>query len=120
MQVKVYVPRMVEIPREYLSALADRALDSLGESGSSTAATRGHLVRQAIHDGLLRDLDDLNNEDGTVDLFCDPRGEIPLEIEDRTLTLSELREVLQAQRAGGAAKGESIDGLSSRPARRAA
>ena len=109
MQVKVYVPRMVEIPREYLSALADRALDGLGPRAAGLPATRGHLVRQAVHDGLLRELDELADADGTVDLFCDPRGEIPLEIDERTLTLAELRDVLQAQLADDAARGESLD-----------
>jgi hypothetical protein len=98
MQVKVYCPKFVEIPSEYLPALAKRAADSLGERASEVPATRGHLVRQAIQDGLLRDLDALVGEDGTVDLVCDPGMEIPLELENRTLTLTELLEALQYKR----------------------
>jgi hypothetical protein len=98
MQVKVYCPKYVEIPSEYLPALARRAADSLGERAGDVAATRGHLVRQAVQDGLLRELDNLVGEDGTVDLVCDPGTEIPLELENRTMTLSELLEALQFKR----------------------
>ena len=59
----------------------------------------GHLVRQAIQDGLLRELDELIGHDGTVDLVCDPGMEIPLELENRTLTLTELIEALQYKRS---------------------
>ena len=99
MQVKVYVPQMIEIPSEYLPALAKRAADSLGERATELSATRGHLVRQAVQDGLLRELDSLVGEDGTVDLVCDPGTEIPLELENKTLTLTELLEALQYKRA---------------------
>jgi hypothetical protein len=98
MQVKVYVPKVIEIPSEYLPALAKRAADSLGDRAGGVSATRGHLVRQAIQDGLLREMDNLIGEDGTVDVVCDPGMEIPLEIENRTLTLSELLEALQFKR----------------------
>jgi hypothetical protein len=98
MQVKVYCPKYVEIPSEYLPALAKRAADSLGERAAEVPATRGQLVRQAVQDGLLRDLDELIGEDGSVDLVCDPGMEIPLELENRTLTLSELLEALQYKR----------------------
>ena len=99
MQVKVYCPKMIEIPSEYLPALAKRAADSLGERASEVSATRGHLVRQAIQDGLLREFDELISDDGTVDLVCDPGMEIPLELENKTLTLVELLEALQYKRA---------------------
>lgn len=99
MQVKVYIPKVIEIPSEYLPALAKRAADSLGERAGEVSATRGHLVRQAIQDGLLRDMDGLIGEDGTVDLVCDPGMEIPLELENRTLTLTELLEALQYKRS---------------------
>jgi len=99
MQVKVYVPKMVEIPSEYLPALAKRAADSLRERAGDIPATRGHLVRQAVQDGLLRELDDLICEDGSVDVVCDPGMEIPLELESKTLTLAELLEALQYQRS---------------------
>lgn len=98
MQVKIYCPRIVEIPSEYLPALAKRAADRLGNRAAEVAATRGHLVRQAVQDGLLRQLDDLVTEDGTVDLVCDPGMEIPLELENKTLTLAELLEALQYKR----------------------
>jgi len=98
MQVKVYVPKIVEIPSEYLPALAKRAADSLGPRASEVAATRGHLVRQAVQDGLLREFDHLIGEDGTVDLVCDPGMEIPLELDNKTLTLVELLEALQYKR----------------------
>ena len=107
MQVKVYIPKVIEIPSEYLPALAKRAADSLGEKAGEVSATRGHLVRQAIQDGLLREMDDLVGEDGTVDLVCDPGMEIPLELENRTLTLSELLEALQYKRAWGDVKADS-------------
>ncbi len=99
MQVKVYCPKLIEIPSEYLPALAKRAADSLGERAGEVSATRGHLVRQAIQDGLLREFDELIGEDGTVDLVCDPGMEIPLELENKTLTLVELLDALQYKRA---------------------
>lgn len=99
MQVKVYCPKLIEIPSEYLPALAKRAADSLGERASEVSATRGHLVRQAIQDGLLREFDELIGDDGTVDLVCDPGMEIPLELENKTLTLVELLEALQYKRS---------------------
>jgi hypothetical protein len=95
MQVKVYTPKTIEIPNDYLPVLAKRAADSLGLRAKEVSATRGHLIRQAVQDGLLREFDDLIGEDGTVDLVCDPGLEIPLEYEGRTLTLSELLETLQ-------------------------
>ena len=97
MQVKVYVPRLIEIPSDFLPALAKRAADSLGERAGQVAATRGHLVRQAVQDGLLRQFDDLVGEDGTVDLVCDPGTEIPLELDNETLTLIELLDALQSR-----------------------
>ncbi len=104
MQVKVYVPRIIEVPSEYLPALAKRAADSLGDRASEVSATRGHLVRQAIQDGLLREFDDLVGEDGTVDMVCDPGMEIPLELENKTLSLTELLEALQYKRTWGEVK----------------
>ncbi len=94
MQVKVYTPRIIEIASEYLPAAAD----SLGDRAGEISATRGHLVRQAIQDGLLREFDDLIGEDGTVDIVCDPGMEIPLELENRTLTLTELLDALHYKR----------------------
>jgi hypothetical protein len=105
MQMKVYVPKVIEIPSEYLPALARRAADSLGDRAPEISATRGHLVRQAVQDGLLRELDELIGEDGTVDLVCDPGLEIPLELDNRTLTLTELIEALQYKRSLGEVKG---------------
>ena len=107
MLVKVYVPRMIELPSEYLPALAKRATDSLGDRAGEVSATRGHLVRQGVQDGLLRDLDDLIGEDGTVDLVCDPGMEIPLELENKTLTLTELLEALQYKRSWSDVKAAS-------------
>jgi hypothetical protein len=99
MQVKVYVPKVIEIASEYLPALAKRAADNLGDSAGEVSATRGHLVRQAVQDGLLREYDGLIAEDGTVDLICDPGMEIPLELENKTLSLTELLEALQYKRS---------------------
>ena len=98
MQVKVYCPKMVEIPSEYLPALAKRAAESLVELAAEVTATRGHLVRHAVQDGLLRELDELICEDGTVDIVCDPATEVPLELDGRTLTLAQLLEVLHRKR----------------------
>ncbi len=95
MQIKVYVPKLIEIPSEYLPALAKRAADSLGDRSPEGSATRGHLVRQAVQDGLLRDFDQLIGEDGTVDLVCDPGTEIPLEFDNQTLSIAELLDTLQ-------------------------
>ena len=100
MQVKVYVPKLIEIPSEYLPALAKRAADSLGDQAGEVSATRGHLVRQAVQDGLLREFDNLIGEDGTVDLICDPGMEIPLELENKALSLTELLDALQFKRPG--------------------
>ena len=107
MQVKVYVPKIVEIPSEYLPALAKRAADSLADRAQEVSATRGHLVRQAVQDGLLREFDDLVGEDGTVDLVCDPGTEIPLELENKTLTLAELLDALQYKRTWSDVKAAS-------------
>jgi hypothetical protein len=90
MQIKVYVPTNIEIPSEYMVPLAQRARDAMGEAANTTSATRGHLVRQAIRDGLLRDMDSLIGEGGSVDVVCDPHDEIPLELENRIVTLNEL------------------------------
>ncbi len=95
MQIKVYVPKIIDIPSEFLSALAKRAADSLGEKASELPATRGHLVRQAVQDGLLREMDALIGQDGTVDLVCDPGSETPLVLDNHTLTLPELLDALQ-------------------------
>lgn len=126
MQLKIYVPRTIEIPTEYLPALAKRALDSLGDGGVDAQATRGLLVRQAVIDGLLRDLDGLRLDDSTVDLFCDPQGEAPLEIDNRSLTLPELIDSLNAPKTATAGKrNEVVDRLRGKeeriiPIRRAA
>ncbi len=107
MQVKVYIPKVIEVPSEYLPALAKRAADSLGERASEVPATRGHLVRQAVQDGLLREFDSLVNDDGTVDIVCDPGMEIPLELENKTLSLAELLEALQYKRSWSDVKAAS-------------
>ena len=101
MQVKVYTPHVVEIAGEYIPALAKRAADSLGDRAMTIPATRGHLVRQAVKDGLVREFDHLIAEDGTVDMVCDPGAEIPLELDGRTLTLHELLEALQYRQNWG-------------------
>jgi hypothetical protein len=98
MHIKIYVPKTIEIPGEYLSPLAQRASDAMGESARATPATRGHLVRQAVRDGLLRELDSLLGADGTVDVFCDPHSEIPLEIDSHTFSLVDLRAALGSKR----------------------
>ena len=98
MQIKVYVPKVIEIPSEYLPALAKLRRRQPGQPGPRRSATRGHLVRQAVQDGLLREFDPLIGEDGTVDLVCDPGTEIPLEFENRTLSLAELLDSLQHSR----------------------
>jgi hypothetical protein len=126
MQLKIYVPTTIEIPSEYLPALAKRAFDSLGANGDDTRATRGHLVRQAVLDGLLRELDALRISDDVVDVYCDPQGELPLEIDNHSLTLPELIEALQAPKPQAPGKrNEAIDGLRGKeervlPMRRAA
>ena len=101
MQVKIYTPHLVEIASEYIPALAKRAADSLGEKAEVMPATRGHLVRQAIKDGLIREFDHLIADDGSVDIVCDPGVEIPLELDGQTLTLRELLEALQYRQNWG-------------------
>jgi hypothetical protein len=98
MHIKIYVPKTVEIPSEYLSPLAQRASDAMGETARATPATRGHLVRQAVRDGLLRELDSLVGADGTIDVYCDPHSEIPLEIDSHTFSLVDLRSALGNKR----------------------
>jgi hypothetical protein len=127
MQLKVYVPRTIEIPTDYLPALAKRAMDALGDAGGDVQATRGHLVRQAVLDGLLRDLDELRVGETGVDLYCNPQGEAPLEIDNRSLTMPELIDALQPAKAAVSAKrsGDIADRLRGKdervvPARRAA
>src|SRR5262245_43267332 len=99
MEIKMYVPKTAEIPSEYLAPLAQRARDSLGDSATTTPATRGHLVRQAIRDGLLRGMDDLIREDGSVDIVCDPHHEMPLEVENRPLSLTDLVSAMANRRS---------------------
>ena len=101
MQVKIYTPHVVDIAGEYIPALAKRAADSLGGRANEIPATRGHLVRQAVKDGLIREFDHLIAEDGTVDMVCDPGAEIPLELDGQTLTLHELLEALQSKQNWG-------------------
>jgi hypothetical protein len=98
MEIKMYVPKVAEIPSEYLAPLAQRARDALGDAAATTPATRGHLVRQAIRDGLLRGMDGLIREDGSVDIVCDPHHEMPLEVENRALTLTELLSAMTNKR----------------------
>ena len=98
MQIKMYVPTTAEIPCEYLAPLAQRARDSLGEAATTTHATRGHLIRQAVRDGLLRGMDRLIAEDGTVDIICDPHHEIPLEVENIPLTMEDLLHAMSSKR----------------------
>lgn len=99
MEIKVYVPQTVEIPDAYIPALARRLADCLGPQAATIFATRGHLIRQAVQDGLLRQLDHLIAEDGSVDLVCDPGAEIPLELDQQTLTLEQLLDALQMRRS---------------------
>jgi hypothetical protein len=98
MQIKMYVPTTAEIPSEYLAPLAQRARDSLGEAANTTHATRGHLIRQAVRDGLLRGMDKLIGEDGSVDIICDPHHEIPLEVENTPLTMEDLLHAMSNKR----------------------
>jgi hypothetical protein len=98
MQIKMYVPTTAEIPCEYLAPLAQRARDSLGEAANTTHATRGHLIRQAVRDGLLRGMDKLIGEDGSVDIICDPHHEIPLEVENIPLTMDDLLHAMSSKR----------------------
>ncbi|NQU19671.1 MAG: hypothetical protein HQ567_00200 [Candidatus Nealsonbacteria bacterium] len=109
MEVKVYVPQLVDIPNEYLPALVQRAYSLLTDAARDEPATRGQLVRQAVRDGLLRQFDSLKNEDGSVDLLCEPDGEEALEIKNRTLTLAELYDALQAQKPAWDDKLDSVD-----------
>ena len=99
MQIKMYVPATAEIPSEYLAPLAQRARDSLGDAANTTPATRGHLIRQAVRDGLLRGMDNLIGDDGSVDVVCDPHHEIPLEVENVPLTLGELLNAMSNKRS---------------------
>jgi hypothetical protein len=46
----------------------------------------------------------LRLSDTQVDVFCDPQGESPLEIDNRTLTMTELIEALQPAKGGANGK----------------
>lgn len=94
MQIKIYVPQTVELADDYFPALIRRVAESLGKAADETPATRGLLVRQAVLDGLLRNLDSLKNADGAVDLLCDPSGEFPLESDGEPLTVAELLRIV--------------------------
>ena len=107
MQVKVYVPKVIEVPSEYLPALAKRAADSLGDRAEEVSAMRGHLVRQAVQDGLLREFDSLISEDGTVDLVCDPGMEIPLEAGKQNAQRGRIARALQYKRTWADVKSAS-------------
>jgi len=43
-------------------------------------------------------MDNLIREDGSVDIVCDPHHEIPLEVENRPLSLSELVSAMASKR----------------------
>ena len=49
------------------------------------------------------EIDDLICEDGSVDLVCDPGTEVPLELQNKTLSLGELMDALQSNRDWGEA-----------------
>ena len=106
MQIKMYVPTTAEIPCEYLAPLAQRARDSMGDAANTTHATRGHLIRQAVRDGLLRGMDKLIAEDGSVDIICDPAHEIPLEIENIPITMDDLLQAMTTKRSPHAPKAD--------------
>ncbi len=111
MEVKVYVPQSVDIPNEYLPALVQRAYSQLNDAARDQPATRGQLVRQAVRDGLVRQFDSLKDDDGSIDLFCEPNSEESLEIKGRTLTFAELYDALQAQKPAWDDKFDSVDQL---------
>ena|GEM_PF-579898 len=112
MQVKIYIPHIVEIPNDYIPVLLKRASDSLGRKADTVPATRGYLIRQAIKDGLIREFDHLISEDGTVDIVCDPGEEIALEYGARVLNLNELLDALQSGqlKAGDELEGCELEG----------
>lgn len=112
MEFKVYVPQTVTIHDEYVAALAQRAMKHFGESGDLQSATRGHLIRQAVRDGLIRQFDEMIQEDGSVDLFCDPSAESPLELTSGVATLGQLFEALQLEQQSAAAEEDHIIKLS--------
>src|SRR6478609_5843837 len=113
MHLKVYVPKSVEIPSEYLVAITERANNSIGETAKATPATRGHLVRQAVRDGLLREFDELIDADGKVDIYCDPSSELPLEIDSRTVTLGELLTTMHSRRSAATPRNDDFGMLDS-------
>ena len=108
MQVKVYIPKVIEVPSEYLPALAKRAADSLGDRAGEVSATRGHLVRQAVQDGLLRDFDDLVAEDGTVDLAAAAGGGNILDLTLDDLGVTEFSNFEIDPDASGATAGVAV------------
>ena len=60
-------------------------------------ATRGSY-RKVGHDRVRHGRWIWYRDDGTVDLVCDPGMEIPLELENKTLSLTELLDALQYKR----------------------
>lgn len=94
MELKVYIPIHVDLADDYLRPLIRRVVESLGPDAEKTPATRGQIVRQAVLDGLFRDLDHLVTDDGSVDLLCDPMGEFPLESNRQPMTVRDLAEQL--------------------------
>ena len=111
----MYVPTTAEIPCEYLAPLAQRARDSLGEAANTTHATRGHIIRQAVRDGLLRGMDKLIADDGSVDIICDPAHEIPLEVESVPLTMDDLLHAMSTKRSPHTNKAEFHKDVLSNP-----
>ena len=99
MQVKVYVPKLIGISQRVSPRLGQAGRRKLGRPGRrGLGHPRPPRLSQAVQDGLLRDFDHLIGEDGTVDLICDPGMEIPLELENKALSLTELLEALQFKR----------------------
>lgn len=94
MELKVYIPITLELTDDYLTPLIRRVEESLGPEAEKIPASRGQIVRQAVLDGLVRDLDHLIAADGSVDLVCDPAGEFPLESDRQPLTVRQLAERL--------------------------
>lgn len=81
MELKIYLPQTVHLPDEDVPALVRRVAETLGPEAERFPASRGQLVRQAVLDGQIDDLKNYICSDGSVDLICDPSGEIPLVFE---------------------------------------
>ena len=98
MEIKMYVPKIAEIPSEYLAPLAQRAATAWATPRAPRRQRAVTWCARPSKTACLRGMDNLIREDGSVDIVCDPHHEMPLEVENRPLSLTELLSAMANKR----------------------